>query len=103
VEKGTGYVRHKPEKWQKMIPVRARAMVLAADRLFIAGPPDKVVAGDPFAAFEGRAGAMLQVFSVEDGSLVKSRELPSPPAFDGMSAAGGRLYLSTRDGKVICF
>jgi outer membrane protein assembly factor BamB len=103
VEKGTGYVRHKPEKWQKMIPVRARAMVLAADRLFIAGPPDKVVAGDPLAAFEGRAGAVLQVFSAEDGSLVKSLELPSPPAFDGMSAAGGRLYLATRDGKVICF
>ncbi len=103
VEKGTGYVRHKPEKYQKMIPVRVRAMVLAGDRLFVAGPPDKVVAGDPLAAFEGRAGALLQVFSAKDGSLVKSRELSSPPAFDGMSAAGGRLYLATRDGKVICF
>ena len=36
VEKGTGYVRELPAKWQKMIPLRIRAMVLADDRLFVA-------------------------------------------------------------------
>ena len=58
---------------------------------------------DPLAAFEGRKGAALQVFSAEDGSRLKSYPLPSPPAFDGLSAAGGRLYLATLDGKLICF
>ena len=101
-EKGTGYTRQRPAKWQKMIPLRIRAMVLAADRLFAAGTPDVVDPKDPFAAFEGRKGAVLQVFSATDGSLLKSRRLSSPPAFDGMSAALGRLYLATRDGKVIC-
>jgi len=102
VEKGTGYVRHRLAKWQKMIPLRIRAMVLAGDSLFAAGIPDKLDPKDPLAAFEGRAGALLQVFSAKDGSLVKSHSLSSLPAFDGLSAAGGRLYLATVDGKVIC-
>jgi hypothetical protein len=29
-------------------------------------------------------------------------ELDSPPIFDGMIAAGGRLFLSTMDGRVVC-
>ncbi len=103
VEKGTGYVRVRPAKWQKMIPLRVRAMVLADDRLFAAGMPDVIDPDDPLAGFEGRQAARLQVFSAEDGSLLSSRDLPSPPAFDGLSAAGGRLYLATGDGKTVCF
>jgi hypothetical protein len=103
VEKGTGYVRLRPAKWQKMVPSRIRAMVLAGDHLFAAGTPDVLDPKDRLAAFEGRAGALLQVFSAGDGSLVNSRRLSSIPAFDGLSAAGGRLYLATLDGKVICF
>jgi len=102
VEKGTGYVRQRAAKWQKMIPLRIRAMVLAGDRLFAAGMPDVVDPKDPLAAFEGRKGALLQVFSTRDGSLAASHSLSSVPAFDGLSAAGGRLYLATGDGKVIC-
>jgi len=103
VEKGIGYMRQYPAQWQKMIPLRIRAMVLAGDYLFAAGLPDVVDPEDPMAAFEGRKGAVLQVFSAEDGSLVKSHSLASPSAFDDLSAALGRLYLATLDGKVICF
>ncbi len=103
VEKGSGFMRAKPAKWQEMIPLRIRAMVLAGDRLFAAGTPDVLDPADPLAAFEGRSGAMLNVFSAQDGSLLKSHKLSSLPAFDGLSAAGGRLYLATGDGKVICF
>jgi hypothetical protein len=71
--------------------------------LFAAGVPDVVDPNDPVAAFEGREGAQLQVFSTKDGSLINSQQLSSLPAFDGLSAAAGRLYLATRDGKVICF
>lgn len=102
VEKGTGYVRHKPEKWQTMIPLRVRAMVLAGDLLFAAGAPDVVDEKDPLAAFEGRMGGQLQVFSAKDGELVKTQPLASEPAFDGMIAARGKLYISTVDGKVVC-
>ncbi|MHC4329384.1 MAG: outer membrane protein assembly factor BamB family protein [Planctomycetota bacterium] len=103
VEKGTGYLRQRPAKWQKMVPLRIRAMVLAGERLFAAGTPDVLDSEDPLAAFEGRAGAMLQVFSAGDGSPLKSHTLSSLPAFDGLSAARGRLYMATRDAKVICF
>ena len=66
------------------------------------GCADVVVEGDPYAAFEGRKGAVLQVFSTKDGSQIGSHSLTSPPAFDGMAAANGRLYLATQDGKVLC-
>ena len=103
VEKGTGYVRTRPAKWQTMIPLRIRAMLLADDHLFAAGTPDVLDPQDRLAAFEGRKGAQLQVFAANDGSLLKSYELSSLPAFDGLSAGGGRLYLATGDGKVLCF
>ena len=60
-------------------------------------------AGFSFSAFEGRKGAELRVFSTKDGSIAGSLELDSAPAFDGLSAARGRLYLATEEGKVICF
>jgi hypothetical protein len=41
-EKGPGFSRAAPPKWSKKIPLRARAMVLAGDKLFMAGPPDVV-------------------------------------------------------------
>jgi hypothetical protein len=77
-------------------------MVLAGGRLFVAGPEDAIDEDDPYATFEGRGGAILQVFSATDGALVKSHPLPSTPVFDGMSAAGGRLYVSTKDRKLVC-
>ena len=102
VEKGTGYVRYKPAKWKAMVPLRIRAMVLAGDKLFAAGPPDVVDAKDPLSAFEGRMSSELHVYSTADGKLLKKLPLSSPAAFDGMSAANGKLYLATKDGKVIC-
>ncbi len=102
MEKGTGYVRAKPTKWQKMIPLRIRAMALAGDRLIAAGAPDVLDPDDPSATFQGRGDTLLQVFSTKDGSLLSTQRLSSPPAFDGLSVAAGRLYMATRDGKVIC-
>ena len=101
-EKGTGYVRQSPAKWQQMVPLRIRAMALVGDRLFAAGVPDVVDPDDPLATFEGRGGARLQVYSTTDGSSVGSVDLPSEPVFDGLSATAGRLYLATADGKVLC-
>ena len=47
-------------------------------------------------------GAKLRVVSAADGSKLFERELDSPPVFDGMIAARGKLYVSTRDGRVVC-
>ncbi len=101
-DKGTGFTRVKPPKWAHRVPVRVRAMVLAGDTLFIAGPPDALKEGDALAAFQGRAGAALWAVSAKDGQKLSELALDSPPVFDGLAAAGGRLWLSTLAGEVLC-
>ncbi len=60
------------------------SMVLAADRLFVAGSD-----GD------------LRVLNPADGKLIAKQTLPEP-LWDGMAVANGRLYYSTRDGQILC-
>ena len=102
-DKGIGFTRAGEPKWSKHVPVRIRAMVLADKTLFVAGPPDVLDPADPLAAFEGRKGAVLQARSAADGAKIAERALPSPPVFDGLIAAAGRLYLATCDGRLTCF
>jgi hypothetical protein len=89
------------DKWSVYIPIRVRAMVLTQDKLFIAGPPDVVPQDDPLAAFEGRKGGLLWAVSAASGEkLAEIQPLKSPPVYDGLIAAQGRLYMSTLDGTV---
>ena len=101
-EKGGGYSRTLLPKWSRYVQVRIQAMVLAQERLFVAGPPDVIPPDDPLIAFEDRAGAKLQVVSTEDGAQLADYELDRVPSFDGMIAAEGRLYMTTNDGYVVC-
>ena len=101
--KGWGYMRSDLPVWHDWLSVRIRAMVLAGNTLFIAGPPDVVDAGDPMAAFEGRRGGLLWAMSEKDGKIISKCKLDAPPVFDGMIAAGGKLFISTTNGNVICF
>ena len=57
---------------------------------------------DPLGAFEGRKGALLWVISASDGRKLAEYNLESGPVWDGMAAAGGRLYLSMKNGRVLC-
>ena len=92
------------DKWSVYIPIRVRAMVLAGDTLFVAGPPDVIPEDDPLAAFEGRKGASLWAVSALTGEkLSEIQHLKSPPVYDGLIAARGCLYISTTDGCVQCF
>ncbi len=93
--------RPKP-RWSIRVPLRARGMVLADETLFLAGPPDVIPPDDPYAAFEGRAGAVLWAVAAKDGARQCELPLPHGPVPDGLIAAGGRLVLSTTDGNVIC-
>jgi outer membrane protein assembly factor BamB len=89
-------------RWNERLPVLARAAVLADGTLFLAGPPDVFASEEPAAAFAGQRGGLLCALSAADGKKLAQHELDSPPVFDGMAAAGGRLYLSTVDGQVLC-
>jgi outer membrane protein assembly factor BamB len=107
-------------KWSTKLPMVARGMLLADDKLFVAGPPDVVKYSDESitdryhvaspealreqeAAFEGKRGAILWAVSAADGTKLSELKLDSPPVFDGMAAAGKRLFISLMDGSVVCF
>ncbi len=93
-------------------------MVQAGDTLFIAGPPDvldeehaarrlgtseiQAKLAEQDAALMGRRGGLLWAVSTKDGAELGEVRLSAPPAWDGMAAAGGRLYLTTVDGNVLC-
>jgi len=95
--------RNRPPKWSVKTPVRARAMVLAGDTLFLAGPPDVIDQDDPYGAFEGRMGGLLWAVSTVDGRKMAEYQLKSPPVFDGLIAAQQKLFLTTVDGCVSCW
>jgi len=106
-------------QWTDDLPLQVRAIALADKTLFIAGPPlvvnEEAVFDDPeapaikaklaqqSAALQGEAGALLWAVSASDGTKLAEYELDSPPAWDGMATANGRLYLAMVDGKVLCF
>ena len=97
-----GYTRAEPPLWAIWQPVRARAMVKAGATLFMAGPPDVFNEKDPYAGFEGRAGAKLVAISADDGKRIAGLNLPAPPAFDGMVATPGRILIALTDGSLVC-
>jgi outer membrane protein assembly factor BamB len=76
-------------RWRRAPEVMARAMVLAGDRLLVAGKSGE--------------GFKLAAVSTADGKTSWSRELGARPVFDGMAAAAGRLFVSLENGRVVCF
>ncbi|MHC4116860.1 MAG: outer membrane protein assembly factor BamB family protein [Planctomycetota bacterium] len=89
-------------RWTGQQPVLARALVLAGGNLLLAGPPDVLSSAEPEATFKGERGGLLCVLSAADGSELARYDLDSPPVFDGMAAAAGRLYIASTSGEVLC-
>ncbi len=90
-------------RWTRQVPVRMVAMVLAGPTLWAAGSPDVVDPDDPWAAMDGKKGAVLWAVSTADGEKLAEVALESPPVFDGMAAANGRLYVATTAGDLVCW
>ncbi|MBN1421384.1 MAG: PQQ-binding-like beta-propeller repeat protein [Planctomycetes bacterium] len=90
-------------RWSRKLMVRAHALVATDEILFAAGPPDVVDPKDPLGAFEGRKGGALVALDARSGDLLGERALDAPPVFNGMAAAGGRLYIASTDGTLSCF
>ena len=100
-------------------PLLVRAMALANDTLFVAGPPDLVDekamwgrSNEPVfhqkmreqaEALEGSRGGVLWAVSVKTGDKLAEHKFDNLPAFDGMAAAAGRLFIATTDDKLLCF
>jgi len=101
--------------WSKSIPFTVRAMAGTPDRLVIAGVPSKTAQGpgerhiisfaDPSAArdaFQGRLGSFLRILSATKDNQICEVRLPAMPVFDGTSIADGRIYVSLKDGRLLC-
>jgi hypothetical protein len=108
--------------WQANVPVCAEGLVLSGDMLFMAGSPridrskiiellakqnvDRYNADPLFRNAEdtitGRTGGVLCAIKKDDGTKLMQIDLPSIPVFDGLIAADKRLYISMRNGVVIC-
>lgn len=88
--------------WEQRVGIRITAMVRAADTIFVGGSPDVVDPEDPHGAWEGRKGGVLAAFAAADGEKLAEYPLESPPVWDGMAAAHGRLYVSLCDGTIVC-
>jgi hypothetical protein len=101
-DKGMGLSRRRPPAWSDWVPIRIRAMTLAGEQLFVAGPPDVLDENDLMASFEGRMGGLVRVYDTQAGKHSQEYRLPAPPVFDGMIAAGGNLVVATTDGRVMC-
>jgi hypothetical protein len=108
-------------KWTKDVPIYVRGMVLGGHNLFIVGPPDIIDEEQTFqqlserdpqvqqllaqqdAAMEGEDGSLLLSVNIDTGEIENRLPIQAVPAWDAMAGAGGRLFLSTLDGSVMCF
>ena len=90
-------------KWQVKIPITGKAMVLAGDTVFVAGAPLVFDPVDPGATYAGRRGAILWAASAVNGSKLAEYKLDVLPAWDGMAAAHGCLFIVNQDGGIECW
>jgi outer membrane protein assembly factor BamB len=91
-------------------PIMVRAMVLAgasdtesagAGRLIAAGPPVGGIADTGI--LRGEQGGLLGVVDASTGESKSQMPIESPPVFDGMCAARGRIVLSLTSGNIVAF
>jgi len=93
--------------WTMDEPFQPRAMVLAGKNLYLAGWLDAV----QVELKTGRAKSpgdrdphksVLRVYSAQTGKRVAEHKLESDPVFDGVAAAYGNLFISLKNGKLVC-
>ncbi|MFW6170858.1 MAG: PQQ-binding-like beta-propeller repeat protein [Planctomycetota bacterium] len=92
-----------PYQWKQDLSARPRALVKSASRLFLATMPTEIPSDDPHAAHEGRLGGTIEVFDADGGEELARVKLNAPVVWDGMSAANGKLFAATSDGRLVCF
>ncbi len=88
--------------WASSIPLTGKAIALAEKVLFVAGTPLEFPEDDLAAGYEGRLGGVLWAASTESGEKLAEYKLDAAPAWDGLAAANGSLFMSLADGRVVC-
>lgn len=80
--------------WSTKLPIgtQIKGMVLASDRLFVAGRLN---------GYDSESHGVWALNAV-DGKRLLRRGLPSPLIHECLSIAGGRVFVSTQNGEVFC-
>ncbi|MGD8499831.1 MAG: PQQ-binding-like beta-propeller repeat protein [Phycisphaerales bacterium] len=88
-------------KWSVELGIRPRAMLHAGELLFLGGMPYAADQVDLETTYEGSKGGLVWVMSTSNGQKLAEYSVDSPPVWDGMAAANGRLYLSLENGCIL--
>ena len=92
--------------WRIEEAFQPRAMVVAGDRLVLAGWLDGMhiekKTGLPVGGKPVDRVSVLRVYSAEDGKRLSEIKLEAEPVWDSAAASRGRLFLSLKSGKVVC-
>jgi hypothetical protein len=85
-------------------PVRVRGMVLVGNHVLVAGTAGEQT-DDPeklLAALRNQGPAELWRINAENGEVIEKMKLTAAPVFDGLIAAGARVFVSQENGTVVC-
>ncbi|HUU91184.1 MAG TPA: PQQ-binding-like beta-propeller repeat protein, partial [Phycisphaerae bacterium] len=105
--------------WTRDVPMMVRAMALAGRTLLVAGPQDLLdedaafqtfadratqeQLADQDAALAGKRGALMHAVDADTGKTTAEYKMESPPVFDGLIVAGGKVFIVTTDGRLQCW
>jgi hypothetical protein len=108
-----------PYNWTNTQPLVVKGLVVAANRLFLCGPPaledeeesyaslnepqtQSDLASQQIALYGGRGG-LLRAVDKTTGNVLATYNVDFIPVWDGMAASHQSLYIATRDGRVVCW
>jgi hypothetical protein len=87
--------------WHTSLKLVARSIICSKDILYVAGSPDRLDPVEPWAYYEGKRDGVLMAISTADGSVQNEYRLNNAPAYSGLAAANGQLYISLVDGTIL--
>jgi hypothetical protein len=85
--------------WSEAIPFYPRAMLLAGNTLFLAGPGDI----HDFGSQNPKGQVWLWAVSTKDGAKQDEYKLKASPVYDSFAACRDNLYFATVDGRIVCY
>jgi outer membrane protein assembly factor BamB len=97
--------RNWAKRWSTQIPLSGNALIVAGDTVLAAGVPMEAAFGDAelSGSFAGQQGGRVWAARKKDGQKIASRDLPSPPVWDGLAVAHGNCIIALKDGTVLCY
>jgi hypothetical protein len=98
--------------WEEPCSIQVFGMLLSANHLYTIGARDVLDEMDRSNLYRdnteqeehmlGKHGCVLAVHDAANGEVLREYEYDFFPAFDGLCAARGKLYLALQDGGVVC-